>query len=257
MAADSPTDAARGIRRLAPTNLGAAGLLIAAAYTEGAVQTALWVIAVAVTFAGPFLTGVANFTVRPGHFVERHGLIVIIALGESIVAIGAAEAYEVDWRLAISALVAVAMVSGLWWVYFDCESAAAEEALRQARGTSRSRMARDVYSYLHIPLVLGVVLAAVGIKKTLQHSDEELTTVVAVALGGGVAIFFAALAGMRLRRRAHPGVVHLAVVVLAVATIPLATVVPAIVALSTLATLAALAAVIEVLTVPGRRAIGG
>ena len=242
LAADSPTDAARGIRRLAPTNLGSALLLVAAALADvdGPTRTALWIIAVSITFAGPFLTGVADFTVRPAHFAERHGLIVIIALGESIVAIGAADTYDIDWSLAASAMVAIALVSGLWWAYFDTEATAAEYALREARGVDRSRLARDVYSYLHIPLVLGVVLAAVGIKKTLQNSDEELTTVAAVALGGGVALFFAALAGIRVRRGARPGTTRLAAAALAAAAIPLATAVPAIVALTGLAAIAGL-----------------
>ncbi|MGH9214528.1 MAG: low temperature requirement protein A [Acidimicrobiales bacterium] len=243
LAADSPTDAARGIRRLAPTNLGSAALLVGAAFTDDALQTTLWIVAVGVTFAGPFLTGVADFTVRPAHFVERHGLIVIVALGESIVAVGAAESHEVDAALAVSALVAMALISGLWWAYFDGESAGAEHALHATDGADRSRMARDIYSYLHIPLVLGVVLAALGIKKTLQHSDEDLATVAAVALGGGVALFYAALAGIRLRRRSRAGSARLAAVVAATALIPVATQAPAIVSLTILAALTLVVAV--------------
>ena len=245
LAADSPTDAARGIRRLAPTNLGSALLLIGAALSDGWPQTALWIVAVTTTFAGPFLTGVADFTIRPAHFVERHGLIVIIALGESIVAVGAAESHHVDWTLAAGALATMALISGLWWAYFDGEAHEAEHALRQVDGGERSRMARDVYSYLHIPLVLGVVLAALGTKKTLQHSDEDLTTVAALALGGGVALFFAALGAIRLRRRTRPGASRLVAAAGAAAVIPLSTVLPALASLTILALLAAAAAGFE------------
>jgi low temperature requirement protein LtrA len=237
LSGDDPASIRRNIVPLGSINVLGAALLIVAGLADGTLQALLWVTAIVVTYAGPFITGVAGFTARPGHFVERHGLIVIIALGESIVAVGAAETGEIDAGLIVAGLVTVALAGGLWWVYFDEETALAEGALRRAPSAERSRLARDVFSYLHIPIVLGVVLSALGIKQTLAHSGDPLDEVAAVALGGGVALYFAALAAIRLRCRERPRPSQLAAAALAVIAIPLATEVPA------LATLAGLAAV--------------
>ena len=225
----------RGTLALVPTKGGAALLLVAAGFADGAFRTALWVSAVALCYAGPFLVGVAEFTVRPSHFVERHGLIVIVALGESVVAIGAGGDHDVGWSLASAGLIAIVLVSGLWWSYFHAESGHAERALSEADGVDQSRLARDVYSYLHIPLVLGVVLTAVGIDQTFAARDEPLTTVAAVALGSGVAMYYAALAAIRVRRGARPRITQLALVVIAGLVVPAATKLPSIVSLATLA----------------------
>jgi low temperature requirement protein LtrA len=225
----------KAIERLAATNLLAAVVLIVAGFADGPLQTALWIATVAVTYAGPFLTGVAGFTVTPSHFVERHGLIVLIALGESVVAIGAGQVEHVDWHVAATALVAIALVSGLWWSYFDGEADVTEQALHAAEGHDRSRLARDIYSYLHIPLVLGVVLVALGIKATLGSSDAPLDNVIATALGGGVAMFFGALTAIAARRGDRPDLAYPVAVVLALAAIPLAHQIDAVWGLATMA----------------------
>jgi low temperature requirement protein LtrA len=227
--------ALRGTLALVPTNGGAALLLVVAGFADGASRTTLWIVAVVLCYAGPYLAGVAEFTVRPSHFVERHGLIVIVALGESVVAIGAGGDHHVDWSLASAGLIAMVLVSGLWWSYFHVESAHAERALREADGIDQSRLARDIYSYLHIPLVLGVVLTAVGIKQTLAARDDPLDAIVAVALGSGVAMYYAALAAIRVRRGARPQITQLALVVVAGLVIPGATRLPAIASLAVLA----------------------
>jgi low temperature requirement protein LtrA len=206
LAGVNPETTRRAIGRLAPSNLLAAALLLAGGFTDGTAQTALWLAAVLVTYAGPYVTGVAGFTVEPGHFVERHGLIVLIALGESVVAIGAAsDELTIDWSLAGTALLAITLLGGLWWAYFDVDAGAGERALVAATGPERARLARDVYSYLHIPLVFGIVLAAVGLHEALVHPGEELDTVPGVALGAGVALFFGGLAAIRARRGAPMG----------------------------------------------------
>jgi low temperature requirement protein LtrA len=230
LAGENPEATRRAILRLAPTNLCAALLLVGAGLSDGTAQTALWIAAVVVSYAGPYVTGVAGFTVHPGHFVERHGLIVIIALGESIVAIGAGgEDIVVDWALAGTALAVMTLVAGLWWDYFTDDAAAGERALLAARGHARARLARDVYSYLHVPLVLGIVFAAVGIHEVLAHRDAPLDPVVAFAYAGGVALYFAGLAGIRLRRGDPPGALCIAAVVASLAMIPLGAEVDAIV----------------------------
>ena len=238
LAGESPETTRRAILRLAPTNLGAGLLLVAAGASDGTVQTGLWVAAIVICYAGPYVTGVAGFTVHPAHFVERHGLIVIIALGESIVAIGAGEDVTVDWALAGTSLAVMALVAGLWWDYFTRDAAAGEEALVAADGHERARLARDLYSYLHVPLVLGVVFAAVGIHEVLAHHDEPLDPVFAGAYAGGVALYFSGLAAIRVRRGDRPGGLCLAAVAVALVLIPVGAEVDALVTTVALAAVA-------------------
>jgi low temperature requirement protein LtrA len=246
LAGDNPEATRRGVLRLAPTNLGSAVLLIVAGLTDGTAQTALWVVAIVVCYSGAYLSGVAGFTVHPAHFVERHGLIVIIALGESIVAIGAVGDIAIDWALAGTSMAVMALVAGLWWDYFTRDAAASERALIAARGHARARLARDLFSYLHVPLVLGIVLAAVGIHEVLAHHDEPLDPVFAGAYAGGVALYFAGLAGIRLRRGDPPGALCLAGVVASLALIPIAAEVDALVTTIALAAVALGVALSEV-----------
>jgi len=216
LAGENPETTRAAIIRLAPTNIGAALVLVVAGLVDGTARTVLWVVAVAIVYLGPYVTGVAGFTVKPAHLAERHGLIVIIALGESVVAIGAGgDDITVDWGLAGAALVVMALIVGLWWAYFDHEAEADEAALTAAEGVARARMARDVYSYLHIPLVLGVVFAAVGIHEALVHPGEPLDPVFAAAFAGGVVLYLGGLAAIRLRRGSRAGVPCLAALVVA------------------------------------------
>ena len=143
--------------------------------------------------------------------------------------------HNVGWSLASAGLIAIVLVSGLWWSYFHAESGHTERALHEADGVEQSRLARDVYSYLHIPLVLGVALMAVGIKQTLAARDDPLDTIVAVALGSGVAMYYAALAAIRVRRGARPQMTQLALVVIVGLVVPAATKLPSILSLTTLA----------------------
>src|SRR5215211_891740 len=192
--------AREAILRLAPTAIGGASLLVIAAAFDGAVQAGLWCLALAIDYGGPYLFGVEGYTVSPGHFAERFGLIVIIALGESIVAVGAGAAgLPLDAATIAAAVAGVAIAAGLWWTYFDVVAWLTQRRLRDAQGTARNRMARDVYSYLHLPMIAGIVLLALGIKKTLGHTGEALDTVPAVALCGGVALYLLAHVAIRLR----------------------------------------------------------
>jgi low temperature requirement protein LtrA len=235
----------RAITRLAPTNLTPPLVLLVAGYTSGQAQVGLWALAVVLTYLGPYIVGVEGWQADVPHFVERHALILIIALGESIVAIGAGATGTVDVQLATSALLAVALASGLWWAYFTGEAEHAEHALHQRSGISQSILARDVYSYLHIPLVVGIVMAALGIKLALGHPDDTLHSVAATALCGGVALYFGGLAAIRLRIGIRPRPAQVAAVVAALAVIPLALEVRATVALATLAAVTTAAAVVD------------
>src|SRR5919108_593667 len=136
----------------------------------------------------------------PPAFAERHGLIIIIALGESIVSLGVgASGLELDVGLIVGALLGMAVAGAMWWAYFDFVALVAERRLRRAPRDERVRIARDSFTYLHMPMVAGIVLFALGVKKTLAHVDEDLGAVPAVALCGGAALYFLALSAFKRR----------------------------------------------------------
>ena len=187
-------------RRLAPSTLLAAGLLLAAAALDGVAQVGLWTLAVAIDYAGPVMVGMVGWTLHAGHFAERHGLIIIIAFGESIVAAGVgAEAAGLDAGVLAAGVLAIAIAAALWWAYFDVVALVAERHLREASGARRLAMARDSYSYIHLLMIAGIVLVAVGVKTTIAKVDQPLPTVPAVALVGGVALYLLGHIAFRLR----------------------------------------------------------
>jgi low temperature requirement protein LtrA len=230
--ANEDVDARMAIRRLARTALPAPALLILAAFLDGTAQTLAWVLALSMDFAGPFVFGVRGFRVSPGHFAERFSLIVIIALGESIVAIGAGLHGELDAGTIGAALMGLLLAFGLWWAYFDVVAIVAERRFRDSEGYRRLRIARDSYSYLHLPMIAGIVLVALGVKKTLGEVDEPLKTIPSVALFGGVAMYYAGHLGFRLRNVGSLNRPRLVALVACLALIPLGTEVDAIVALA-------------------------
>jgi len=188
------------IINLAPTAIGGPSLLLVASAFDGMAQALIWCAALAIDYAGPYIRGVEGFTVSPGHFAERFGLVVIIALGESIVAVGVgASGLPMDAQLIAAAIAAVVIAASLWWIYFDVVALLSEKRLREADGIARAKMARDSYSYLHLPMIAGIVLLAMGMKKTLAHTDLPLETVPAFALCGGVALYLLAHVAIRYR----------------------------------------------------------
>jgi low temperature requirement protein LtrA len=233
--ANDDVDAAEAIRRLARTALPAPALLIISAFLDGTPQALLWVAALAIDFAGPFVFGVRGFRVSPGHFAERFSLIVIIALGESIVAIGTgieAEHGALDAGVVGGALLGLVVACALWWAYFDVVALVSERHFREMRGEQLVRVARDSYSYLHLPMIAGIVLVALGVKKAIGHVDDPLETVPAVALFGGIALYYAGHLGFRLRNVRTLNRPRLVAAVACVCLIPLSTEVDAIWALA-------------------------
>jgi low temperature requirement protein LtrA len=165
-------------------------LLATASQVDGTVQGALWVAALALDMAGPLVIDPSGWRLEPAHFAERHGLIVIIALGESIIALGASAGHEVDGTVLVAAAVGLALSAGLWWLYFDVISYVASKVLVETvEARRRNTLARDAYSYLHFVLVAGVVLTAVGLHDVLVHPGEPLGTEASVALFGGAALY--------------------------------------------------------------------
>ncbi len=231
--ANDDIDAGEAIRRLARTALPAPALLIAAAFIEDdTTQALVWIVALAMDFLGPYVFGVRGFRVSPGHFAERFSLIVIIALGESIVAIGTGLHGELTLGTIAASLLGLVLAFGLWWAYFDVVAIVAERRFRQSEGERRLRIARDSYSYLHLPMIAGIMLVALGVKKTLGDVDAPLETIPSVALFGGIALYYAGHIGFRLRNVRTLNRPRSVAIVLCLALIPLGTEVDAIVALA-------------------------
>jgi low temperature requirement protein LtrA len=245
--ANDDVDTAEAVRRLARTAIPAPALLIAAGFLDGTTQELVWILALAIDFSGPFVFGVRGFQVSAGHFAERYSLIVIIALGESIVAIGVgAEGIEQIGAGVIAAAVLGVVVSAvLWWAYFDVVAIISERRFRALTGDARIRLARDSYSYLHLPMVAGIILVALGMKKTIGHVDEPLKIVPAAALYGGIAMYYLGHVGFRLRNIGTWAPRRVAVAALLLALIPLATEVDALIALAVAAAIPASVLVYE------------
>jgi low temperature requirement protein LtrA len=239
--ANEHVDTATAVRVLARTALPAPLLLIGAAFFDGAAQALIWVVALTIDLGGPLVFGVRGFRVSAGHFAERFSLIVIIALGESIVAIGAGIAgVELDFGLVVAAVLGVVLSAALWWAYFDLTAILSEEHFRNLRGEPRLLVARDAYSYLHLPLIAGILLVALGVKKTLGDVDEPLKTVPAVALFGGIALYYVAHVAFRLRIAGALSRERLVAALVSLGLIAVGTEVDSLVALGIAAALAAL-----------------
>ena len=236
--ANDDVDAAQAIARLARTAIPGPTLLIVAGFADGTLQAVLWIVALAIDYSGPYVFGVRGFRVSPGHFSERFSLIVIIALGESIVAIGAGLSGALDGGVIVAALLGLVLACALWWAYFDVIAIVAERRFRAMTGDELVKLARDAYSYIHMPMVAGIVLVALGIKKTTGHVDEPLKTVAVVALFGGVALYHGAHVGFRLRTFGTVNVQRLLTALVALALIPVGREVDALVALALAALLA-------------------
>jgi low temperature requirement protein LtrA len=211
------------------------GLLVAASFTDGWLQGALWVLALALDGVEPYLFGAEGWRLAPAHFAERHGLIVIIALGESIVAIGVGAEIGVDAGVVVAAVLGIAVAAALWWLYFDVVALVAERRLsRAAEGRERNEIARDSYSYLHFPMIAGIVLLALGLKKTLSAVEDPLKLVPAAALLGGTALYLLAHVAFRLRNVQTLNKQRLVCAVVLVALVPAALELPSLLVLGIL-----------------------
>jgi low temperature requirement protein LtrA len=219
------------------------GLLVAASFTDAWLQGALWALALLFDLGEPYLFGAEGWRLVPGHFTERHGLILIIALGESIVAIGVGADAHVGAGVVVAAILGIGVAAALWWLYFDVVSMLAQRDLSaMTPGRERNEVARDAYSYLHFPMVAGVVLLALGLKKTLADVGESLELVPAAAMLGGTAVYLLAHVAVRLRLVHTVNNHRLGCGILLLALLPVAVELPA---LATLAIIfAALVAVI-------------
>jgi low temperature requirement protein LtrA len=185
--------------RFAPSVLVGSAVLLVASQYDGWAQTALWMLALVADYVGTALGGFSGWRLpAPRHFSERHGLILIVALGESIVAIGVGVAKEpISWVIILASLLGLVLASAMWWAYFDVSALLGEHALASEPPETRVRLARNAYSFGHMPLAVGVVLVALGLKEVLLYvsdsSHHELTeplpSVALAALIGGVVVY--------------------------------------------------------------------
>ena len=243
----------RQVWRFSPSVIGSTAVLLVASQLEGTAQTLTWVGALFVDYLGTILGGASGWRLRSAsHFAERHGLILIVALGESIVAIGVGVAQlPISWPIIVASVLGLTVAGCLWWAYFDVVSIVAERMLRRAEGEERARLARDAYSYLHMPMVAGIVLLALGMKKVLEfvgdtehyELSDALPLLPLAALYGGASLYLLAHSAFKYRTWHRVTGRRLVVAVVLGALIPAAAELPALAALGLLtAVLAAMIA---------------
>ncbi|MGI5289945.1 low temperature requirement protein A [Nonomuraea polychroma] len=226
-------DVGKGLRRLAPYNLAAALLVLAGGFAGGAAQYVCWVAAFALQMVVPYLVPrrswvsvVWSFRIAPEHFVERHGLLVIIALGESVVVIGmGVDVAHLSAGMLAMVVLALALPGALWWTYFT-DTPAAEAVLRAAEPGSRARLALRL-GFAHIPALLGVMVAAAGVHGAVAHPGSPASWQSALALAGGVVMFLAGIVWVRRSLHTLPIGGRLVTAAAVLATMPIGTAVNA------------------------------
>lgn len=219
----SGPSAARNMMHIAPFHTLGALLIIQAGSLDAPMTYVCWSAALLLEVIAPFITGFSGFELKPGHFVERHGLLMIIALGESFLALGVGtEGGQAGFSVVITAILIFVIPACLWWAYFDESEKArrAERALERQDAVRRSRMALAAFFYAHVPMLFGLILIAAAIKKTIAHPYDELATAPSLALAGGVTFYLAGLAWFHGILRIGPRRFHLVAAVMATAAIP-------------------------------------
>ncbi|OBA59077.1 low temperature requirement protein A [Mycobacterium sp. 1100029.7] len=230
---DEDADMRRSVRRLAPAFVAAPACIVAAAFVDTPGRELLWVAAALIDYGAPAVLGLGGFRVSPSYFVSRHGSIIIIALGEAIVELGAGATDLHRFEVIAALVLGVAIMATFWWTYFGL-TGGAEQRLEQVTGMERANLARDAYSYLHLPLVASIMLFAVGAHTAVAHATDPLPLLPAIALAGGMALFYLGDAAYRWRDHRQVPVDRTAAGLVAAATLPVLPHVPAIAALSLL-----------------------
>jgi low temperature requirement protein LtrA len=239
-------------------NLVAAALILAGAIIGDGWQYALWALAITLFAITPALVPEDSGWIRPSHFVERHGLVVIVALGESVVAVGiGASGLEITGEMLLVAVLGLALSAELWWVYFGGDDEEAEGALHAMRPTKREFFAANAaYYWAHLLLLFGIIFDAAGLERAIGHPFDSLEFALALALGGGTAVYLLGHALFRLFLglpfRPWRGLAA----ALALATIPLGTEASALAQLAALVAVLGLCLAVEGLPGRGEAAAG-
>jgi low temperature requirement protein LtrA len=178
-----------------PISLTATAIVFVGGLVGGESMQWIWFGAISLELLATASAGQTVWKVDAGHFAERHGLILIIALGEGIIAVGVAlEGEQIGGSLALLLGAGLAGVAAMWWAYFDRQQEVMETALRQADAQETGRLARDVYSLLHYPMILGIVFYAVSLEEAFHHPNDPMETVVGVLFVVSVGLFLLAQA---------------------------------------------------------------
>lgn len=254
------SEARDAVIRVAPGFLGGPALIVAASFFAGPLASALWVAALAIDYGIVYVRGVEGFETDVGHFVERHQLIMIIALGESIVAIGVAvgtEGLTSGPMVILGILLGFTLIVALWWLYFDYIILAAGQKLAEVTGHERTLLARDSYSVLHLSIVGSIIFIALGIEQTLAHVNEPLGLIAAIGLCGGCALYLVGHNAWRYHDHGTVSVARLVVAVVAVGLIFVAVQVTAFITLTILTALFVGLAAYETVFSEDRNAIRG
>lgn len=238
----------RVVARLATTTMPAAVLLVAAgAAPAGLPRALLWAAALLVDYGGLLARGIEGWRITASHFAERHSAVLIIALGETIASLGVgADRVRLEAGVIAAALLGLVVAAALWWAYFDVVALVAERRLRRARDDAQALMARDSYTYLHLPMVAGIVVFAIGVKRTIPQLSVQLSAVPATALCCGVAAYLLALSSFKRRNVGSFNRPRLVVAAVLAAITPLMTLVPALLALGIVTALVCAMLVYEV-----------
>jgi low temperature requirement protein LtrA len=218
----------RGTLGFVPLNFVGAGSLVAAGFIGGTAAYAFWLVPIVLTFVSSTLTqrdrslSDSGFTFRGGHLVERHGLLLLVAFGESIVAIGIGLAdVELEPRMYVAAVLGLVFVSALWWTYFSGDDERALEVLEAATPRDQLGMAIGAFFYAFVVMLLGVVILAAGLAQTIAAVDIRTSPETAALLGGGAALYVAGDVLFRRKLGIEPVRFRLAAIPLLLATIPL------------------------------------
>jgi low temperature requirement protein LtrA len=225
------------VLRLAPWTLLGATLILVAGFADGG-RTWLWIVALACSYVGGLLSGSTGWQVHPSHFAERHGLVLIIALGEAFIAIGiGATGTGIGPGEVVAAVLGLLVATSFWLAYFDFFSIRGERLLGDAQGPERVALARDAYTYLHFPMIVGIVLFAFAMKTIVGHVGNELDSAAAFALCGGSALYLLTYSAIRIRieRRWRISRGRFVAALLLLLLLPIATIVPALAALALVA----------------------
>ncbi|HEU4907354.1 MAG TPA: low temperature requirement protein A [Propionibacteriaceae bacterium] len=245
----------RQVLRFALSAVAGSVVLLVASQFDGWLQTGLWMLALLADYVGTALGGFKGWRLpAPGHFSERHGLIVIVALGESIVAIGVGVAKEpITWVIISASVLGLILSSALWWTYFDVSALLGEHALATEPIQTRAKLARNAYSFGHLPLMIGIVLVALGLKEVLLYVSDRshhtltdpLSNVALAALVGGGVIYLLGHVVFKWLTVHTVSVVRLVAAGVLLLITPLIIGRPALVELGVVALLVALAVLVE------------
>ncbi|MER7444057.1 low temperature requirement protein A [Micromonospora avicenniae] len=238
--------------------------LIAGAVLGATAQIALWAAAIVIDYAAAFLSSAyGTWTLRsPGHFTERHCLVLIIALGESLISVNSGVGLAtVRGSVILAALLGLVVTICMWWLYYENSAVGAAEVLQRMHGAARDRLAVNAFSLVHFPMVIGVLYIALGIEQVLDQlahepvrrgAETQMSWIEGAALFGGTALYFGARLIFLKMTGGFPIWRQVVVVGLAVLLIPAARVLPALAALGLLTAFVLALVVQEWFSPPGR-----